>query len=64
MGFFYLQTVHYIYCYFRCRKSADSPVNVIVPTGAAGNIACKYLCAGGEIKKKALKLCTFSWVCR
>ena len=36
------QTVHYFYCYFQCRLSPGYPVNIIVPTGAAGNIACKY----------------------
>merc|ERR1712241_174559 len=38
-----VQTAHYIYCYFRCRKSVDCPVNVIVPTGAAGNIASGFV---------------------
>jgi len=38
-----VQTVHYFYCYFQCRLSPGYPVNIIVPTGAAGNIASGFV---------------------
>jgi threonine synthase len=36
------QIVHYIYCYFRCRKSVDGKVRIVVPTGACGNISGNF----------------------
>ena len=36
-----LQIVHYIYCYFQCRKSSTEKVRIIVPTGACGNVSGK-----------------------
>merc|ERR1719468_1405838 len=38
-----VQIVHFIYCYFKCRKSTESTVNIIVPTGACGNIAAGFV---------------------
>ena len=36
-----VQIAHYIYIYFQARKKTEK-VRIIVPTGAAGNIACKF----------------------
>lgn len=39
-----LQTVHYLYCYFRLqKKQSGDPLQFIVPTGACGNITGGYI---------------------
>lgn len=38
-----IQVAHFIYCYFRCRTDPTSPVRIIVPTGACGNITAGYI---------------------
>jgi len=34
-----LQAAHYIYIYIQCCKSSGKEVTIVVPTGAAGNLA-------------------------
>jgi len=34
-----LQTAHYIYVYLKCCSRIGQPVTIVVPTGAAGNVA-------------------------
>ena len=36
-----VQIGHYFYCYFQLAEKIGDPVEIVVPTGACGNIACK-----------------------
>lgn len=36
-----VQISHYFYCYFQLAEKIGGPVEIVVPTGACGNIACK-----------------------
>jgi len=50
-----VQISHYFYCYFQMTKRIGDPVEIVVPTGACGNIASGYVahCMGLPIRMVA-----------
>lgn len=38
-GRIFLQAAHYIYVYLQCCPRVGDPLRIVVPTGAAGNLA-------------------------
>merc|ERR1711915_411990 len=38
-----VQISHYFYCYFQLAQNVGDPVEIVIPTGACGNIASGYV---------------------